>query len=410
MSSRRGVLCLVWASGLAFACGRSDFQQRQVADGGVGSDGPRDARDARADGSSDAEGPGDGPGDAGCGREECEREVVVDTRSGYSCATTGGRVWCWGANGFGQLGDGTTEARLTPVEVVGIDDAITVSCGAGHACAIRAGGSVYCWGSDALGGLGTGEHRPERVAEFVTLPLPGPASALSAGTCALVEGQVYCWGPVSAGTELGEVCDDGMLLFRVRAPQAMCGLEGSSFAGTGHSACVIDAAGEVACRGDNSCAELGDGTLANRNCARSNGLQATRLSRRCALDGAGQMWCWGQFPDGSLQAEPVRIEGFANARSLATLPSIRCAIDGAGTVRCMGHNEDGQVGVPGPEPVTAPVQVAGLPPARTVATSGSHTCVVTDPGDVWCWGANASGQLGDGTTESRAVPVRVAIP
>ena len=73
-----------------------------------------------------------------------------------------GAVSCWGRNDVGQIGDGTTIRRLTPVRLSGISDAVDISVSSGsltvgaHACALRQDGSVSCWGGNNAGQLGDG--------------------------------------------------------------------------------------------------------------------------------------------------------------------------------------------------------------------------------------------------------------
>ncbi len=79
----------------------------------------------------------------------------VSAGGAHSCASLGdASIWCWGANDSGQLGDGTTVDRLTPVRVAGATGA--VSAGALHSCASGADHLVSCWGADTSGQLGDG--------------------------------------------------------------------------------------------------------------------------------------------------------------------------------------------------------------------------------------------------------------
>jgi len=93
--------------------------------------------------------------------------------SSHACVVRAdGHVACWGANDAGQLGDGTYEARRTPVSVIGLDDAVEVACTDRSTCALRKGGRVVCWGSAYGGLLGTGEVVRDYVTEAVRVPLP----------------------------------------------------------------------------------------------------------------------------------------------------------------------------------------------------------------------------------------------
>ena len=79
----------------------------------------------------------------------------VSAGGAHTCATVvGGAIWCWGANESGQLGDGTTIDRATPVAVAGATG--TVSAGGSHTCAATADHIVRCWGADTSGQLGDG--------------------------------------------------------------------------------------------------------------------------------------------------------------------------------------------------------------------------------------------------------------
>ena len=83
--------------------------------------------------------------------------VIAMAAGGYhSCALTAdGGVKCWGSNSDGQLGDGTTTWHPTPVEVNGLGgEVITVAAGSSHTCALTAGGGAKCWGYNGSGRLG----------------------------------------------------------------------------------------------------------------------------------------------------------------------------------------------------------------------------------------------------------------
>ena len=71
-----------------------------------------------------------------------------------------GAIYCWGFNGNGELGDGTTTNRATPVQVAGSGTATliftAVTAGEGHSCGLTVDHAVYCWGYGSDGELGNG--------------------------------------------------------------------------------------------------------------------------------------------------------------------------------------------------------------------------------------------------------------
>ncbi len=83
---------------------------------------------------------------------------------------TDGTAWCWGYNGSGQLGDGSTTNRLTPVQVSGLSNVQAISAGAYHTCAVLSDGSTWCWGYNDSGRLGDGTTTERHTPVQVQLP------------------------------------------------------------------------------------------------------------------------------------------------------------------------------------------------------------------------------------------------
>jgi len=141
------------------------------------------------------------------------RETVgaISAGGAFTCATFDAQgldaepgVWCWGANESGQLGDGTTTASNVPVRVTlpAGTDPNDVSAGRAHACVVDRARAVWCWGANGQGQLGNGtttnSATPVRV--------PGVAATLVAAgadhSCAsTTKGRLRCWG----GNALGQL-------------------------------------------------------------------------------------------------------------------------------------------------------------------------------------------------------------
>ena len=184
----------------------------------------------------------------------------------HTCALlNNGSVRCWGDNAAGQLGDGTRVDRRRPYfNVHGLDrDVRMVALGELHTCALLTNGTVRCWGLNRYGQLGDGTTT-DRLTPVQVRGLSG-VTAIAAGayhTCALLNnGVVRCWGD-NANGQLG----DRTTTNRLR-PVAVSGLGGVSTivtaAGASHS-CALLVRGGVRCWGDNDHGQLGDGTIIDR--------------------------------------------------------------------------------------------------------------------------------------------------
>ena len=95
--------------------------------------------------------------------------VIGDT---HGCVREGTQVRCWGANAFGQLGDGGFAARTDALAVPGLPAIATIGTGDQNTCAVGADASVWCWGSDSHRQLGTGAPIAHTALARVALPCP----------------------------------------------------------------------------------------------------------------------------------------------------------------------------------------------------------------------------------------------
>jgi len=132
--------------------------------------------------------------------EGLDRVAQIGVGSGFACALLDdGSIRCWGRNPHGQLGDGTTEDRPSPVTVLGIDGATQLAVGSHRACARLEDGAVHCWGM-----LPAPDGRVDRPTPVRIEGLP-PARRVALGgntLCAITEStRVHCWGNVYAPTD-----------------------------------------------------------------------------------------------------------------------------------------------------------------------------------------------------------------
>ncbi len=344
-----------------------------------------------------------------------------------------GKAWCWGYNGSGQLGDGTTAGTPTtaPVAVTGGRTFTTLAAGDSHTCGVEAvTGKAWCWGSNYYGQLGDGTTA-NRGAPVAVEGGRAFASLAAGGshTCGVeaVTGKAWCWGRNGYG-QLGYGGATGWDQIR-SAPVEVSG--GKAFAslvaGDSHTCGVEVVTGKAWCWGWNYYGQLGDGTTANRGApvAVEGGRAFASLaaggshaeSHACGVEaGTGKAWCWGwnrygQLGSGTVDRAtvPVVATGGRTFASLAAGDEHTCGVEaGTGNAWCWGSNENGRLGDGTTTDRGAPVAVEGGRAFASVAAGWGHTCALeAGTGKAWCWGYNGSGQLGDGTTANRAAPVAV---
>ena len=365
--------------------------------------------------------------------------VQVSVGGGHTCAlSTAGTVKCWGQNGSGQLGNGSTTASETPVYVCAtgagppctpakgnvIADVTAISAGDQHNCALTKAGGIKCWGYNNSGQLGIGSttnHTTPVDAEG----LESGVTKISVGlfySCAVTSGSgLKCWGSNGSG-QLGT----GTTTDR-NAPAGVPGLtSGVADVATGtFHACALTIGGGLKCWGSNQGGNLGDGRVCGNNlCSPVNvsGLSSgvahvavggfwSRTGYTCALTTAGGIKCWGRNSRGQLGFgstdevwEPgVDVLGFGSGvAAIAAGGANGCAVTEAGGIKCWGYNNSGQLGNGTKDTSTSPVWVCAagaLPPCSpaggnvlngvaAVVANGSRTCVVTTAGGVMCWGDN----------------------
>jgi alpha-tubulin suppressor-like RCC1 family protein len=343
---------------------------------------------------------------------------MVGVRADHTCALkSDGLIKCWGNNGHGKLGDGTTDSKLIPAKIAGTDKWHSVSAGWSHTLAIRNDSTLWGWGADDSGEFG--EPSRDRLTP-TQIGADTKWRTISAGAfynlAIKKDGTLWAWGTNYEG-ELG----DGTTSTRRELPVQIGGATKWSYvaAGTSHSAAIKDD-GTLWAWGRNTEGQLGDGTTDDRTiptqigCASNWSRVTTGVSHTIALRDDGTLWAWGandsgQLGDGTTDFRiiPTQVGNSTNWYSVSAGWDYSAAIKDDGTLWAWGSNANGQLGDGATVARRTPVRIGGSTDWSSVGAGVNNTVGIKNNGEVWAWGSNLFGQLGDGTTTARLAPVQV---
>jgi len=242
---------------------------------------------------------------------------AVSAGASHTCAIkSDGTLWCWGADGSGQLGNGAgiSGNQTSPVQESSGSAWKAVSAGDSHTCAVKSDGTLWCWGADGSGQLGNGgvtgsQQDPSQESSGSTWI---EVSADEVHTCAVKsDGTLWCWGSDADG-RLG---NGAAVTANQVSPYAVTG--GGTWkkisAGFNYT-CGIKTGGTAWCWGDDAVGKLGNGasTTADQDSPRavlgggnwvdiSASTSNATFRHTCGLSGPqgnAKAYCWGFLSDG----------------------------------------------------------------------------------------------------------------
>ncbi len=355
------------------------------------------------------------------------RQMSTGTGSTHTCGvTTDNRLFCWGDNREGQLGEGTTTRRSRPVPVAGSRTYLQVSAGYDFTCAVSTGNRAFCWGTNVGhdgGQLGDGTTAARRLKPVAVLgghEFRQVTTGLFHACGVTLDDRAWCWG----SNARGNIGDGTTAPAREPVPVAGSLRFRQVSAGWNHT-CGVTTDDRAYCWGLNKDGQLGDSTQATalRPVLVAGGRRFRQIDgggfHTCGVTTQDRAYCWGSNYAGQIgdsrttprRLWPVRaVTGGLSFRRVEAAGDASCGVTTADVAYCWGENQEGGVGDGTRMDRFAPTPVGGGLAFAQVTTGLLYSCGRTTASRGFCWGFNGTGALGDGTTVNRLQPVAVAPP
>ena len=281
-----------------------------------------------------------------------------------------GKLWAWGNNSDGQLGDGTTTNRTTPVEVKSDKKFKHISAGYHNSFAIDTEGYLWAWGTSG------GEHWALGDGSTTTYKKPKQIKS-DTKFVQVSAGLYYCL--------------------------------------------AIDSEGNLWGWGKNDYAQIGDGTRTSVKAPKKifEGTQFKEISageyHSFAIDVNDDLWLWG-FNGNSLDSDkiyitvPTKVEENKKFKKISSVYDHNLAIDIEGNLWSWGKNDCGQLGDGTTENRTELKQIKPGIKFNDILAAHISSYAIDIYGKIWAWGYNSGGRLGIGTyTKMETEPIQIDI-
>jgi len=289
--------------------------------------------------------------------------------------TEDGDIFAFGDNLYGQLGDGTTIRRESPIKISSSAhiNPEKIACGNYHAVALS-GGRVFAWGRNSEGELGNGNKNDSSTPLLVS-SLINIVDVAAGGLYTLAvdtNGAIWAWGKNDHGQLGNGETRDSLIPSRVTGLDNYRAIKVA--AGKQHSLAVFDS-GIVAAWGYNFNGQIGDGSETDRH-------------------------------------TPIIIDDIKDVTDVCAGEAHSVALKNDGTVWTWGGNQYGQLGIGSTDSYNTPQEVKfpeeGVS-VKGIACGANFTMALDSKGYLWMWGRGEDGEIGNGETENTDAPIKVDI-
>lgn len=368
---------------------------------------------------------------------------VIKAGDRHNCGIkTNNKLYCWGNNQYGQIGDGTTGEncsgfpfyancadKAAPAKV-GNDTWKEISAARFYTCGIKKfDQTLYCWGDNRYGNIGDGTITNYDVLSGMMIekndkPNPTKISndewiriATGAGhACAIkADGTLYCWGDNNSG-QFG----DGTIVSKYYPVKANNDKWLEITAGESHTCAIKEDDHKIYCWGDNNYGQVGDGTICGGYPDPCSILIPTKIGDEtwlkviasgdytCGIKSDQKLYCWGRNDEGQLgngescrshpeicsKSTPIKI-GDDNWNELSLNTYYACGIKADGQLLCWGF---GYSMIPTKEKDDKWLDII---------VGVDNKCGIKTDNNLYCWGDNYRGQLGDGISANKTIPAKI---
>jgi len=330
-------------------------------------------------------------------------------------------LWGWGCNQSGKLGDGTTTDRKLPVKIKSGTKFRTISSSAAssHTMAIDEFGNLWVFGNNSSGQLGDGTTTNKSTPVQLKPGTKFKSISVGRSHSLAIDELGYIW---SCGYNTMGQLGNGSYTGTSTPVKIEPDTKFKSISAGYDFSMAIDEVGNLWSWGGNFSGQLGDGTLTSSSLPLKirPDIKFVSLSLgynfSTAIDESGNLWTWGENSNGQLGNNetantklPAQIKQGTEFETVSAGSEFALAIEKSGNLWSWGYNNSGQLGIEITSIKLIPVLIKSETNFKSIASGFKNSMAIDESDKLWVWGFNYYGQLGDGSTTNRMCPVQIEL-